>query len=107
MQQFNILTLLVINPSHDMMTCLSDVRLVRNHAYMNGKWVDGSDFHPVENPATNQPIGYITKLSAEQINIKPLKPRIGRFSLGGSLVQSNELIILCVGINQFWMLKTI
>lgn len=55
-------------PTHDMMMGLSDVRLVRNHAYINGKWIDGSDFHPVENPATNQPIGYITKLSVDQID---------------------------------------
>lgn len=53
--------------SHEMMTLLDDVRLVRNHAYINGKWQCGEAFHPVENPANNQTIGYISMLNEQQI----------------------------------------
>lgn len=54
--------------SHEMMTLLDDVRLVRNHAYINGKWQCGEHFHAVENPANNQTIGYISMLSEQQID---------------------------------------
>lgn len=53
--------------SHEMMTLLGDVRLVRNHAYVNGKWLCGEAFHAVENPANNQTVGYISMLNEEQI----------------------------------------
>lgn len=53
--------------SHEMMTLLEDVRLVRNHAYIDGKWQCGGEFHAVENPANNQTIGYISMLGEAQI----------------------------------------
>ncbi|WP_241796608.1 NAD-dependent succinate-semialdehyde dehydrogenase, partial [Vibrio rumoiensis] len=49
------------------MGMLDDVRLVRNHAYINGKWVCGDAFQDVENPADNRPLGYITKLNQSQV----------------------------------------
>ncbi|MGR5239042.1 NAD-dependent succinate-semialdehyde dehydrogenase [Vibrio alfacsensis] len=53
--------------SHDMMAIMEDVRLVRCLAYINGKWVTGEHFHPVENPADGAVIGYLTQLSQHQI----------------------------------------
>lgn len=57
-----------LKASHDMMAIMKDVRLVRGLAYVNGKWVSGDQFHPVDNPADGTVIGYITKLSQQQLN---------------------------------------
>ncbi len=56
-----------LKASHDMMAIMEDVRLVRGLAYVNGKWVSGDSFHPVDNPADGSVIGYITKLSQQQL----------------------------------------
>lgn len=56
-----------LKASHDMMAIMEDVRLVRSLAYINGKWVTGEHFHPVENPADGAVIGYFTQLSQQQI----------------------------------------
>ncbi|WP_406708322.1 NAD-dependent succinate-semialdehyde dehydrogenase [Vibrio gangliei] len=50
-----------------MMALLDDVRLVRNHAYINKKWECGDDFQAVENPANNQVVGYVSQLNKAQI----------------------------------------
>ncbi|MEL7292380.1 MAG: NAD-dependent succinate-semialdehyde dehydrogenase [Pseudomonadota bacterium] len=56
-----------LKASHDMMAIMKDVRLVRNLAYINGKWVSGEQFHPVDNPADGTVIGYVTQLSQQQV----------------------------------------
>ncbi|WP_456296802.1 NAD-dependent succinate-semialdehyde dehydrogenase [Vibrio sp. AK197] len=53
--------------SHDMMAMMDDVRLVRNLAYVNGKWSSGEQFLAVDNPADERVIGYMTLLSQQQI----------------------------------------
>ena len=54
--------------NHEIMTALDDVKLFRNLAYINGKWVSGNQFKPVFNPANDEIIGYFTQLSTQQIN---------------------------------------
>ncbi|MCY9801818.1 NAD-dependent succinate-semialdehyde dehydrogenase [Vibrio scophthalmi] len=53
--------------THEMMAALTDVRLVRNLAYINGKWISGEQFNPVYNPASDEIVGYSTQLSCEQM----------------------------------------
>ncbi len=54
--------------NHEIMTNLDDVKLLRNLAYINGKWVSGAHFRPVFNPANNEIIGYFTQLAASQVS---------------------------------------
>ena len=49
------------------MPYLSDARLVRELAYINGKWVHGSQDITVFNPATDDVIGHCTQLDPAQI----------------------------------------
>ncbi|WP_114766306.1 NAD-dependent succinate-semialdehyde dehydrogenase [Vibrio rhodolitus] len=53
--------------NHEIMTALDDVKLLRNLAYINGKWVSGTEFKPVINPANSEIVGYFTQLSQPQI----------------------------------------
>ncbi|MGF1910873.1 NAD-dependent succinate-semialdehyde dehydrogenase [Vibrio kasasachensis] len=53
--------------NHEIMTALNDVKLLRNLAYINGKWVSGSQFSPVSNPNNDEIVGYFTQLSTSQI----------------------------------------
>ncbi|WP_194435485.1 NAD-dependent succinate-semialdehyde dehydrogenase [Vibrio fluminensis] len=53
--------------NHEIMSALDDVKLLRNLAYVNGKWVCGEQFKPVLNPANDEIIGYFTLLSQNQI----------------------------------------
>lgn len=47
---------------------LKDPRLVRELAYVNGKWIHGSKDEAVINPASNEVIGHCTLLDTQQIN---------------------------------------
>lgn len=57
-----------LKPSHAMMAVMDDIRLVRNLAYVNGKWITGERFLAVENPSNNDVIGYVTQLNQAQIS---------------------------------------
>ncbi|MDP5292142.1 NAD-dependent succinate-semialdehyde dehydrogenase [Oceanimonas sp. CHS3-5] len=50
-----------------LMPYLTDPRLVRELAYINGQWVHGRSDSPVFNPATNDVIGHVPRLDAEQV----------------------------------------
>ncbi|WP_028022209.1 NAD-dependent succinate-semialdehyde dehydrogenase [Enterovibrio calviensis] len=47
---------------------LEDARLLRQLAYINGKWVTGTQDIPVINPADDRVIGYVTSLKKSQID---------------------------------------
>jgi aspartate-semialdehyde dehydrogenase len=47
---------------------LKDPRLVRELAYVNGKWIHGSSDEAVTNPASNEVIGYCTQLDSQQVS---------------------------------------
>ena len=50
------------------MPYLKDARLVRELAYINGKWVYGNDDIAVFNPATGDVIGHCTQLQPQQVD---------------------------------------
>lgn len=50
------------------MPYLKDARLVRELAYINGKWVYGNDDIAVFNPATDDVIGHCTQLQPQQVD---------------------------------------
>src|SRR5690554_1166625 len=50
------------------MPYLKDPRLVRELAYVNGKWVNGNDDLAVINPATDDIIGHCTQLQPLQVS---------------------------------------
>ncbi|WP_428776032.1 NAD-dependent succinate-semialdehyde dehydrogenase [Vibrio sp.] len=56
-----------LKASHEMMAIMNDVRLVRGLAYINGKWVSGGAFQPVHNPADGTVIGYVTRVTDQQM----------------------------------------
>ncbi len=47
---------------------LEDARLLRQLAYINGKWVAGNQDIAVTNPADDQVIGYVTALKKSQVD---------------------------------------
>lgn len=48
-------------------SCISDQRLVRSLAYVDGRWVNGQSDFAVVNPSTNEILGYHTQLTEQQI----------------------------------------
>ncbi|OEE67040.1 NAD-dependent succinate-semialdehyde dehydrogenase [Enterovibrio norvegicus FF-33] len=54
--------------SNAVLAQLDDARLLRQLAYINGKWVAGNDDIAVTNPADDHVLGYVTSLKKSQVD---------------------------------------